>query len=51
LELAGLTVHVINALAISGALDEPRNQRFLPGVLQLELFRVFSLRLYPPRSR
>jgi hypothetical protein len=45
-ELVSLTIRLIQALAISGALNDKANLRFLVGVLQMELFAAVSMRLY-----
>ena len=46
-ELRSLTIRVIQALAISGALNEKAHLRFLVGVFQMELFEAVRMRLYP----
>ncbi len=46
-ELRSLTIRLVQALAISGALNDTDHLRFFVGVLQRELFEALSMRLYP----
>ena len=46
-ELMSLTLRLIEALAISGALNNKDHLRFLVGILQMELFAAVRMRLYP----
>ena len=46
-ELISLAVRLIEALAISGALNNKAHLRFLVGILQMELFAAVRMRLYP----
>jgi hypothetical protein len=46
-ELMSLTMRLIEALAISGALNNKAHLRFLVGILQMELFTAVRMRLYP----
>jgi hypothetical protein len=45
-ELMSLTLRLIEALAISGALNNKDHLRFLVGILQMELFAAVRMRLY-----
>ena len=40
-------MRLIEALAISGALNNKAHLRFLVGILQMELFAAVRMRLYP----
>jgi hypothetical protein len=46
-ELISLTMRLIEALAISGALNNKAHRRFLVDILQMELFAAVRMRLYP----
>jgi hypothetical protein len=46
-EFMSLTMRLIEALAISGALNNEDHLRFLISVLQMELFAAVRMRLYP----
>jgi hypothetical protein len=46
-ELMSLTIRLIQALAISGALNDQAHLRFLVGVLQMELFAAVRYALVP----
>jgi hypothetical protein len=46
-ELMSLTMRLIEALAISGGLNNKAHLRFLVSILQMELFAAVRMRLYP----